>query len=144
MKKMEIKNRKANFDYFIEKTLECGIELLGTEVKSIRNGNANIKDSFAKIKNNELFLINMYIGKYDQGNFFNHDERKTRKLLVHKKEILKLNEYTMKEGYTLIPLEVYFKNNKVKVNIGICKGKHTYDKRASLKEKELKKEENYV
>lgn len=141
---MEIKNKKAYFDYFIEKEIEAGIVLTGTEVKSIRKGSANIKDTYAKIKNNELFIINMYIAKYEEGNRFNHDERRTRKLLMHKKEINKLIEYTAQEGYTLIPLKLYFKDNKVKVLIGLCKGKHNYDKRRALKEKELKKEERNV
>ena len=136
---MEIKNRKASYDYFIDKEIEAGIVLTGTEIKSLRKGSANIKDSYAKIKNDEAYLLNMFIAKYDEGNRFNHEERRTRKLLLHKNEIKRLKEDSDKEGYTLIPLEVYLKNNKAKVNIGVCKGKHNYDKRASLKEKELKK-----
>ncbi len=137
---MEIKNRKAYFDYYIEKEIEAGLVLTGTEIKSIRKGSANLKDSYAKIKNNEVFLINMFISKYDEGNRFNHDERRTRKLLLHQKEILKLKNNLNAEGYTLIPLSLYFKNNKAKILLGLCKGKHNYDKRKSLKEKELKKE----
>lgn len=136
---MEIKNRKAHYDYFIEKEIEAGIVLTGTEIKSLRKGSANIKDSYAKVKNNEAYLLNMFIVKYDEGNRFNHEERRTRKLLLHKNEIKRLEEDVKKEGYTLIPLEVYLKNNKAKVKIGVCKGKHNYDKRASLQEKELKK-----
>ena len=136
---MEIKNRKASYDYFIDKEIEAGIVLTGTEIKSLRKGSANIKDSYAKIKNDEAYLLNMFIAKYDEGNRFNHEERRTRKFLLHKNEIKRLKEDSDKEGYTLIPLEVYLKNNKAKVKIGICKGKHNYDKRASLKEKELKK-----
>lgn len=136
---MEIKNRKASYDYFIDKEIEAGIVLTGTEIKSLRKGSANIKDSYAKIKNDEAYLLNMFIAKYDEGNRFNHEERRTRKLLLHKNEIKRLKEDNDKEGYTLIPLEVYLKNNKAKVKIGVCKGKHNYDKRASLKEKELKK-----
>ena len=102
---MEIQNRKAYYDYFIKKEIEAGIVLTGTEIKSIRKGSANIKDSFAKVKNNEVFLINMYIAKYDEGNRFNHEERRTRKLLLHKKEINELLSFTQKEGYTLIPLK---------------------------------------
>ena len=136
---MEIKNRKASYDYFIDKEIEAGIVLTGTEIKSLRKGSANIKDSYAKIKNDEAYLLNMFIAKYDEGNRFNHEERRTRKLLIHKNEIKRLKEDSDKEGYTLIPLEVYLKNNKAKVKIGVCKGKHHYDKRASLKEKELKK-----
>ena len=137
---MEIKNRKAYYDYFIEKEYEAGIALTGTEIKSIRKGSANLKDTYAKVKNNEVFLLNMYIAKYDDGNRFNHEERRTRKLLLHKSEIKKLKEYSKVEGYTLIPLELYFKNNIVKIKLGVCKGKHNYDKRRALKEKELKKE----
>ena len=141
---MEIKNRKAYFDYTIEKEIEAGIVLQGTEIKSIRKGSANLKDTYAKVKNNEVYLINMYIAKYDDGNRFNHDERRTRKLLLHKIEIKKLKEMTDKDGFTLIPLELYFKNNKVKVKLGICKGKHQFDKRRAIKERELKKEANYM
>ena len=137
---MEIKNRKAYFDYYIEKEIEAGIVLTGTEIKSIRNGSANLKDTYAKIKNNEVFLLNMYISKYDEGNRFNHDERRTRKLLLHKTEINHLKNNLEKEGYTLIPLELYFKNNKAKIKLGLCKGKHTYDKRKAIKDRELKRE----
>ena len=140
---MEIKNRKAYYDYFIEKEIESGIELTGTEIKSIRKGSTNLKDTYAKIKNNEVFLINMYIAKYDEGNRFNHDERRTRKRLLHKNEIIKLKSYTEKEGYTLIPLELYFRNNKAKIKLGVCKGKHNYDKRRAIKEKEIKRETKY-
>ena len=137
---VEIKNRKAYFDYFIEKEIEAGIVLTGTEIKSIRNGSCNLKDSYAKVKNSEVYVINMFISKYDEGNRFNHDERRTRKLLLHKAEIKRLLEYTSKEGYTLIPLKLYFKNQKAKILIGVCKGKHNYDKRRAIKERELKKE----
>ena len=141
---MEIKNRKAYYDYTIEKEIEAGIVLTGTEIKSIRRGSANLKDTYAKIKNNEVYLINMYIAKYDEGNRFNHNERRTRKLLLHASEIKKLKEYTELDGYTLIPLELYFRNNKSKIKLGICKGKHSYDKRRAIKERELKKEANNV
>ena len=137
---MEIKNRKARFNYFILKEIECGIVLTGTEIKSLRKGSADIKDCYAKIKNDEAFLINMYIAKYDEGNRFNHDERRTRKLLLHKTEIKRLKEETQKQGYTLIPLEVYTKNNHAKVLLGICQGKHKYDKRQTIKERDLKRE----
>ena len=137
---MEIKNKKAYFDYYITREIEAGISLTGTEIKSIRNGSANIKDAYGRIKNGEAFIINMYIGKYDEGNRFNHDERRTRKLLLHKKEINKINEEINQDGFTIIPLEVYFKGSNAKVKLGVCKGKHNYDKRAALKEKELKKE----
>lgn len=137
---MEIKNRKARFNYFILKEIECGIVLTGTEIKSLRKGSADIKDCYAKIKNDEAFLINMYIAKYDEGNRFNHDERRTRKLLLHKTEIKRLKEETQKQGYTLIPLEVYIKNNYAKVLLGICQGKHNYDKRQTIKERDLQRE----
>ncbi len=138
--KMEIKNKKANFDYFIEESIECGIELKGTEIKSVRKGSADIKDTFAVIKHNEVYLLNMYIAKYEEGNRFNHDERRTRKLLLHKKEIKKLTEKVSREGYSLIPLKVYFVKNKIKVLLGVGKGKKNYDKRQSIKEKDLKRE----
>lgn len=136
---MEILNRKATFNYFIEDSIEAGIELKGTEVKSIRNGSGDIKDAYVRIKNNEVFITNMYIPKYDEGNIFNHDERRERKLLLHKKEIKKLKSDLEVDGYTLVPLKVYFKRNKAKVLVGIAKGKKNYDKRASIKEKDLKK-----
>ena len=137
---MEIKNRKARYNYFILKEIECGIVLTGTEIKSLRKGSADIKDCYAKIKNDEAFLINMYIAKYDEGNRFNHDERRTRKLLLHKTEIKRLKEETQKQGYTLITLEVYIKNNHAKVLIGIWQGKHNYDKRQTIKERDLQRE----
>ena len=140
---MELKNKKAYFDYYILEEIEAGIALLGTEIKSIRKGSVDLKDTFVNIKNNEAYLLNMYIAKYEEGNIFNHDERRTRKLLLHKKEILKLKEKTKQEGLTIIPLKLYFKKDKVKVLIGICKGKKLYDKRASLKEIDLQKEARY-
>lgn len=138
---MEIINRKANHEYFIKDTYEAGIELVGTEIKSIRKGSANINDSYARIKNNEIFLTNMYIAKYEEGNRFNHDERRERKLLLHKNEILKIDHEITTNRYTLIPLKLYFKNNKIKVELGICQGKKLYDKRESIKEKDLKMKE---
>lgn len=136
---MEILNRKARFNYFIIEEIECGIELFGSEVKSIRNGNCNIKDSYGVIRNNEVYLINMFINNYKEASIFNKEETRKRKLLLHKKEIIKLKEKIEKEGYTLIPLKVYFNKNKVKVLLGLCKGKKTYDKREVLKEKEIKR-----
>ena len=132
---MEIVNRKAHHDYFIKDTYETGIELKGTEIKSIRKGSANINDSYARVKNGEIFLTNMYIAKYEEGNIFNHDERRERKLLLHKKEILKIDHEINTNRYTLIPLKLYFKKNKVKIELGICQGKKLYDKREALKEK---------
>ena len=128
---IEVKNKKAYFDYTILEELEAGIALTGTEIKSIRKGSIDLKDTFVNIKNNEAFILNMYIAKYEEGNIFNHDERRTRKLLLHK------------EGLTIIPLKLYFKKNKVKILIGVCRGKKLYDKRQSLKEKDLKREARY-
>ena len=139
---MEIVNRKASHDYFIKSTLEVGIELKGTEIKSIRNGNANINDSYARVKNNEVFLTNMYIARYEEGNRFNHDERRERKLLLHKNEILRLNHEIETKRYTLIPLKLYFKKNKAKIELGLCQGKKLYDKRESLKQKDLQRQES--
>ena len=137
---MEILNRKARHDYFVEETIEAGIALTGTEIKSIRNGSANIKDSYAVIKNEEVFLLNMFISPYKEGNQFNHEERRTRKLLLHKKEIRKLKEKIEMQGFTLIPLKIYFKENKAKVMLGVCRGKKNYDKRETIKERDQKRE----
>ena len=137
---MEIKNRKANFEYFIEERYEAGIELKGTEIKSIRKGSCDIKDSFIIIKNQEAFLLNTYIAKYEEGNIFNHEERRTRKLLLHKKEIKKLLEASSKDGYSLIPLSIYLKKGKAKVEVGVCKGKKLYDKRETIKKRDWERE----
>lgn len=142
---MEINNRKANYDYEILETIESGIVLTGTEIKSIRNGAANLKDSYGIIKNNEMYLLNMHISHYEEGNIFNHEETRTRKLLLHKKEILKLNDKIKLQGLTLVPLKLYFKKNKAKILVGLAKGKKTYDKRESIKERDIKRnlEKNY-
>ena len=142
---MEILNRKARHDYFIEEEIECGIVLKGTEIKSIRNGSCNFKDSYAIIKKGEVYVLNMFISHYDKGNIFNHDETRSRKLLLHKKEIRKLENKIKLEGYTLIPLKLYFKNNKAKILLGLCKGKKNYDKRETIKERDIKRdlEKNY-
>ncbi len=137
---MEIINREARFNYFIEEELECGISLSGTEIKAIRDGKANLKDSYAIVRNNEIFLLNMYIGEYKEGNLFNHDPRRTRKLLLHKKEIIKFSQNIEREGYTLIPLKLYFVKNKAKILLGLGKGKKTFDKRETIKQRELKRE----
>ena len=137
---IEVKNKKAYFDYFIESELEVGIVLKGTEIKSIREGKVNIKDSYAIIKNNELFLLNTHISAYEKGNIFNHEEDRTRKLLMHKKEIMKLSNKITLEGYTLIPLKIYFKNSKAKVLLGLCKGKKNYDKRETIKKRDTERE----
>ena len=120
---MEIQNRKARHNYFIKEEYECGIVLKGTEIKAIRDGSCNIEDSYGHIKKGELFILNMFIGEYKQGNIFNHQETRTRKLLMHKNEILKINEKIKLEGYTLIPLRLYFKKNIAKISLGLCKGK---------------------
>ncbi len=137
---MEILNRKARHDYFVEETMEAGIVLTGTEIKSIRSGSANIKDSYAVIKSDEVFLLNMFISPYKEGNQFNHDERRTRKLLLHKKEIKKLKEKIEMQGFTLVPLKVYFKDNKAKISLGVCRGKKNFDKRETIKERNQKRE----
>lgn len=137
---IEIKNKKATFDYNIEETFEAGIVLKGTEIKSIREGRANLKDSYAVIKKSEVFLLNMHISAYENGNIFNHEETRTRKLLLHKKEILKLRDKIEISGYTLIPIKLYFKGNKAKILLGVGKGKKTFDKRESLKEKDIKRD----
>ena len=137
---MEIVNRKARHDYFITEEYECGIVLTGTEIKSLREGSCNIGDSYGHIRKGELFVLNMFIGEYKEGNIFNHQETRTRKLLMHKKEILKISDKIKLEGYTLIPLKVYFKNNKAKLLLGLCKGKKSYDKRETIKERDIQRE----
>ena len=136
---MEIENRKARYDYFIYDTYECGIELKGSEIKSIRAGKANLKDSYVIIRKNELYIINMHISKYENGGVFNHDETRTRKLLAHKKEIYKMRDKIDIEGYTLIPIKLYFKNGKAKLLIAVAKGKKNYDKKETLKERDIDK-----
>ena len=138
---MEIINRKARYDYEIEETYEAGIVLTGTEIKSIRSGKANIKDSYAIIKNEEIFLLNTHISLYDEGNRFNHDERRERKLLLKKNEILKLAHEVETKKLTLVPLKIYFVRNKAKISLGLCQGKKLYDKRESIKERDLKRKE---
>ena len=133
-------NRKARHDYFIEDTLECGIALTGTEVKSIRKGALNLKDSHAMAKNGELILYGMHISPYDQGNIYNHDPFRQRKLLAHKHEITKLYGLQQAQGYSLIPLSVYFRDGKVKVELALAKGKKLYDKRHDLAEKDANRE----
>lgn len=137
---MEINNRKAKYDYEILDTIEAGIVLTGTEIKSIRNGKANLKDSYATIKNGEAILINMHISPYEQGNIFNHSETRTRKLLLHKKEILKLNDKIHMEGFTLVPIKLYFKGSIAKILLGIAKGKKTYDKRETIKKRDIERD----
>ena len=138
---MEILNKRAKFDYFIEEELEAGIVLTGTEIKSIREGKCNIKDCYGIVKNGEVFLLNMYIAPYKEGNLFNHSETRSRKLLLHKKEIKKISQAINEQGLTLVPLKGYFKNNKFKILLGICKGKKNYDKRETIKERDIKRNE---
>ena len=133
-------NRKAWHDYFVEETLEAGVALVGTEVKSIRNGRANLKDSYGDIKNGEVFIRNMHVSPYDFGNIFNVDPLRERKLLLHKSEIRRLIGYTSQDGYTLVPLSLYLKEGKVKVALGVCKGKKNYDKRDAMLEKAHKRD----
>ena len=137
---MEFVNRRAKFDYFIEEEYEAGIVLTGTEIKSVRNGHCNIKDSYGIIKNGEVFLLNMYIEPYKEGNLFNHSETRTRKLLLHKKEIKKIDQAVSTQGLTLVPLKLYFKENKLKVILGVCRGKKNFDQRETMKERDLKRE----
>lgn len=133
-------NRKARHDYFIEESMEAGIELVGTEVKSIRAGKANLKDSYAEIINGEIFVRNMHISPYEKGNIFNKDPLRDRKLLLHKEEIGRLLGYTAQQGYTLIPLSLYLKQGRVKVNLAVAKGKKNYDKRDAMLEKAAKRD----
>lgn len=130
-KKIIAVNRKARHDYFVEDTYEAGISLYGTEVKSVRAGQVNLKDSYCSVKNGELFALGIHISPYEKGNIFNRDPLREKKLLMHKKEILKLHQYTTRDSYTLVPLSLYFSGSNVKVEIGLCKGKKLWDKRES-------------
>ncbi|TDL78849.1 SsrA-binding protein SmpB [Peribacillus frigoritolerans] len=138
--KVLAQNKKANHDYAIEETYETGIVLQGTEIKAIRAGRVNLKDSFARVQQGEVFLHNMHISPYEQGNRHNHEPLRTRKLLLHRKEISKLIGLTKEEGYALVPLKIYLKNGFAKVLIGLGRGKKKYDKREDLKKKEAKRE----
>lgn len=133
-------NRKARHDYFIEETYEAGIELFGTEVKSLRAGGCNLKDSWCSIDDGELFLMGMHISPYEKGNIFNRDPLRVRKLLMHKKEIMRLFGIVKQDSYTLIPLSLYFKGSRVKVEVGLCKGKKLHDKRQDMAKRDAKRE----
>ena len=133
-------NRKARHDYFVEEVMEAGIELVGTEVKSIRLGKCNLKDSYGDIYNGEIFIKQMHISPYEQGNIFNVDPLRDRKLLMHKEEIFRLNGLVQRDGYALVPLSLYLKNGRVKVALGLCKGKKNYDKRDAMLEKAAKRD----
>lgn len=133
-------NRKAYHDYFVEERFEAGIELYGTEVKSIRQGTVNLKDSYLTVTDGELFAKGIHISPYEKGNIFNRDPLRVRKLLMHKKEILKLSMLSQKDGFTLIPLSLYLKKGRVKVEVGVCRGKKLYDKRESALKRDLERE----
>ena len=133
-------NKKAFHDYFVEEQYECGIELFGTEVKSIRQGAVSLKDCYCIFRDGEIFVKGMHISPYEKGNIFNKDPLRERKLLLHKREILNLFAKTKQDGYTLIPVSLYFKNARVKVALGLCKGKKLYDKRAAAAERDAKRE----
>lgn len=133
-------NRKARHDYFVEETYEAGISLLGTEIKSLRAGTVNLKDSYCQIVNNEIYAFGIHISPYEKGNIFNRDPLRDRKLLMHKKEILKLFQLVSKDSYTLIPLSLYFSGSKVKMEVGLCRGKKLYDKRETDAKKQAQRE----
>nr|WP_267517037.1 SsrA-binding protein [Borreliella garinii] len=135
-----LENKKAKFNYFIEEKISCGIVLKGTEVKSIKAKKMSFNNSFASIKKEELWLENLHVSKYKEGNIFNHDELRPRKLLIKKNELQRLKKFKEKEGYTLIPISFYLKKSIIKVEVGICKGKKLYDKREILKQKSIKKD----
>ena len=137
---MEIVNKSARFNYFVIDEYEAGIVLTGTEIKSVRNGSCNIKDSYGIIRKGEVYLLNMFIGQYKEGNLFNHNETRDRKLLLHKKEIKKISKDIEVQGLTIVPLKVYFKDSKLKVLIGVCRGKKTFDKRETIKERDIKRD----
>ena len=138
--KVVAKNSKAYHDYFIEDKYEAGIELAGTEVKSIRLGHVNLKDSFCVVKDGEMSVIGMHISPYEKGNIFNKDPDRTRRLLMHKREILRLNAKVKQDGYSLIPLSIYFRGSRVKLELGLAKGKKLYDKRDSAAARDAKRE----
>lgn len=141
---MELKtvntNKKAYHDYFVEQSIEAGIELLGTEIKSIRQGGINLKDSWCSIDNGEMFINGMHIAPYEKGNIFNGDPYRKRKLLMHKSEIMRLFGLVKQQGVTIIPLSMYFKGSRVKIQVGVCRGKKLYDKRADLAAKAVKRD----
>ncbi|MDR2933510.1 MAG: SsrA-binding protein SmpB [Oscillospiraceae bacterium] len=133
-------NRQARHEFFVEESCEAGIELVGTEVKSLRKGSCNLKDAWCDIKDGELFVRQMHIGPYEQGNIFNKDPMRARRLLMHKKEITRFGSLIAQQGYTLIPLSIYFKDSRVKLQVGLCKGKKLYDKRADMAKRDAKRD----
>jgi SsrA-binding protein len=138
--KLIANNKKARFDYFIEETYEAGICLHGTEVKSMRMGKCSIKESFIRIEKGEVYIYNMHISPYEKGNIFNKDPLRPKKLMLHKNEIYKLNSQITAKGYTIVPLEVYFKGSLVKMQIGLARGKKLYDKRQDIAKKDMRRE----
>ena len=138
--KIAAQNRKAYHDYFVEDRYEAGVELFGTEGKSIRGGALNLKDAYCVVKNGEIFVHHMHISPYEQGNIFNKDPDRPKRLLMHKREIRRLHDLQKQDGYALIPLSVYFKDSHVKIEVGLCKGKKNYDKRQSIAERDAKRE----
>ena len=138
--KVAAQNRKAYHDYFVEEKYEAGIELAGTEVKSIRAGTVNLKDAYCGVKDGELFVHGIHISPYEKGNIFNKDPERVRRLLMHKREIRKLHALVKQDGYTLVPLSLYFKDSRVKVEVGLCKGKKNYDKRAAIAQRDTRRE----
>lgn len=138
--KVIAQNRKAFHDYFVEEKYECGVSLFGTEVKSIRQGRVNLKESWAQVRKGEIWVEGMHISPYEQGNLFNRDPLRPKKLLLHRSEIRKLDSLVMRQGFTLIPLELYFKDGRVKLQLGLCKGKHLHDKRESIAKKDSERE----
>ena len=138
--KLLLLNKKARFNFFIDETLECGIELQGTEVKSLRENRFSFGDSYARIKEGQLYLIGFHISPYPYGNLHNHEPERERKLLVHKEEIKKLRKKVEEKGFTLVPINVYLKNGLIKVELGICRGKKLYDKRETIKQRDLERE----
>ncbi len=138
-RRVSIRNRRARHEYFVEESYEAGISLVGTEVKSIRLGKANLSDSFATIRDGEVYIVGFHISPYEKGNQFNHDPMRDKKLLLNRSEIRKLQAQVMRQGFTLIPLAVYFKGNRLKIELGVCRGKNLYDKRESLKQQDDKR-----
>ena len=138
--KLVTENRKARHDYFVDETYEAGIELYGTEVKSIRGGGINLKDSYCQVKDGELYAIGIHVSPYEHGNIFNREPLRDRRLLMHKREIMKISGLLTQKGYTLVPLQVYFKGSRLKVELGLCRGKKLYDKRDSIAKAESDRE----
>lgn len=139
-KKIIAENRKARFDYFVEESYECGLELLGTEVKSVKEGSISFPDAFAEIINNQIFVKNFHISEYAYSSVFNHDPDRPKKLLLHRDEIKKITRKVEQKGYTLVPMDFYLKNGRVKMTLGVCRGKKQFDKRATIKERDVNRD----